>query len=115
MKMVSFITGGALLALAAAPAYAVECRSTGFDGGIPSAVTSLTITDNLGTLVMIDDFTTNTIVSSDPDNASASNTYDKFTFGASAITALSDAELTMGSGIIIKGSSGDLVAEVECD
>ena len=115
MKMVSLITGGALLALAAAPAYAVECRSTGFDGGIPSVVTTLTITDNLGTTVIIDDFTTKTIVSSDPDNASASNTYDKFTFGASAITALSDAELTMGSGIIIKGSSGDLVAEVECD
>lgn len=115
MKMLSLITGGALFALAATPAYAVECRSTGFDGGIPAVVTTLTITDNLGTSVDIDDFTSKTIVSSDPDNASASNTYDEFTFGASAIAAISDAELTMESGIIIKGSSGDLVAEVECD
>ena len=115
MKTVSIITGAALLSLAAVPAHAVTCRSDGFDGGIPSVVTSLTISDDLGTSVVIDDFSTKTIVQSDPDNASASNTYDKFTFGAAAITALTDAEITMGTGITIKGSSGDLVAEVECE
>ena len=115
MKTVSIITGAVLLSLAALPAHAVTCRSTGFDGGIPSVVTALTISDDLGTSVVIDDFTTKTIVQSDPDNASAANTYDEFTFGPAAITALTDAEITMGTGILIQGSSGDLVAEVECE
>ena len=115
MKTLSIISGAALLSLAAVPAYAVTCSSTGFDGGIPSVVTSITISDDLGTSVTIDDFTTKTIVQSDPDNASASITYDKFTFGAAAVTALEDAEITMETGITISGSSGDLVAEVVCE
>ena len=115
MKLQSAFIGATLLVASSLPAQAVVCTSTGFSGGIPSVVGSLTITDGTLNSVTITDFTTKLIQSSDPDNSSAIIVYDEFEFGSSGQAKLSAAGLTMGSGTKISGSSGDFVAEVTCD
>ena len=41
--------------------------------------------------------------------------YDDFKFGSTAQAQISAAGLSMTTGTIIKGASGDLTAEVTCD
>lgn len=115
MKLHSVLLGATLLVASSLPAQAVVCTSTGFAGGIPAAVGTLSITDGELNTVSITDFTTKLIQSTDPDNSSAVITYDEFEFGALAQSKLSAAGLTMASGTKISGTSGDFVAEVTCD
>ena len=115
MKKQTLFLGAALLCAASFPAQAVTCSSNGFDGGIPDTVTTLTISDDAGNSVDITDFATKTVVKSDPDNSSAAYTYDSFTFGSAAQTAITNAGLSMATGTTIKGSTSDFFAEVVCD
>ena len=105
----------AMLMASAAPAQAVVCNPSGFSGGIPPVVTTITISDNQGNSVDITDFTTTVIYNSDPDNSSEVIVYDEFKFGSTASAEITAAGLSMTSGIKISASSGDLTAEVVCD
>lgn len=109
------ILTAALIVGASAPALAVQCSSTGFSGGIPPVVTSVTISDNAGNAVDVTDFDTKAIYMSDPDNTSATIVYDEFTFGATALSAIEAAGLALTTGTKITAEDGDLSAEVVCD
>lgn len=111
----NLILSAALVLASVAPASAVVCSSTGFSGGIPSVVSTLTIDDGAGNSVDITDFSTTLVTNSDPDNSSAVIVYDEFKFGSTAQAQISAAGLSMTTGTMIKGASGDLTAEVSCD
>lgn len=111
----NLILSAALVLASVAPASAVVCSSTGFSGGIPSVVSTLTIDDGAGNSVDITDFSTTLVTNSDPDNSSAVIVYDEFKFGSTAQAQISAAGLSMTTGTMIKGASGDLTAEVTCD
>ena len=64
----NLILSAALVLASVAPASAVVCSSTGFSGGIPSVVSTLTIDDGAGNSVDITDFSTTLVTNSDPDN-----------------------------------------------
>ena len=111
----NLILSAALVLASVAPASAVVCSSTGFSGGIPSVVSTLTIDDGAGNSVDVTDFSTTLVTNSDPDNSSAVIVYDEFKFGSTAQAQISAAGLSMTTGTMIKGASGDLTAEVTCD
>jgi hypothetical protein len=111
----NLILAAALVFASVAPASAVVCTASGFEGGIPSVVSTLTIDDGAGNTVDITDFSTTLVTNSDPDNSSAVIVYDEFKFGSTAQAQISAAGLSLTTGTIIKGASGDLTAEVTCD
>jgi hypothetical protein len=111
----NFIFATIMVLASVAPASAVVCTALGFEGGIPNVVSTLTIDDGGGNTVDITDFSTTLITNSDPDNSSAVIVYDEFKFGSTAQAQISAAGLSMTTGTVIKGISGDLTAEVICD
>lgn len=103
----------AAFAMGTTTAMATECSGNGFSGGMPTGVTSLTVSISDINAVTTSSFTTSTVQQSATDGDGV-ETFNKFVFGADAIQQFTDAGITLGSGVNISGAFGGATIETVC-
>ena len=103
----------AAFAMGTTAAMATVCSETGFNGGMPTGVTSLTVSTSDINAVTTSSFTTSTVQQSATDGDGV-ETFNKFVFGADAIQQFTDAGITLGSGVKISGVFGGATIETIC-
>ena len=114
MKHLFFpVFAAATFALGTTAAMATECSGNGFSGGMPTGVTSLTVSTSDINAVTTSSFTTSTVQQSATDGDGV-ETFNKFVFGADAIQQFTDAGITLGSGVNISGMFGGATIDTVC-
>ena len=103
----------ATLCISAAPAFATVCNDTGFSGGMPTDVTTLTVSTSDINSVTTSSFNTSTVQQSASDGDGV-ETFNKFVFGADALEQFTAAGITLGSGVKISGVFGGATIDTVC-
>lgn len=115
MKRMTLIPAFALAAvsLGNSSAWATQCNTDSFNGGMPTGVTSLTVSTSDINSVTTSSFTTSSVQQSATDGDGV-ETFNKFVFGADAIQQLTDAGITLGSGVKISGVFNGATIDTVC-
>ena len=115
MKRLTLIPAFALAAvsLGNSSAWATQCNTDSFSGGMPTGVTSLTVSTSDINSVTTSSFTTSSVQQSATDGDGV-ETFNKFVFGADAIQQLTDAGITLGSGVKISGVFNGATIDTVC-
>ena len=116
MKRMNLFPAFALAAicLGNSSAWATQCNTDGFNGGMPTGVTSLTVSTSDINSVTTSSFTTSSVQQSATDGDGV-ETFNKFVFGADAIQQLTDAGITLGSGVKISGVFDGTTIDTVCE
>ena len=104
----------AAICLGNSSAWATQCNTDGFNGGMPTGVTSLTVSTSDINSVTTSSFTTSSVQQSATDGDGV-ETFNKFVFGADAIQQLTDAGITLGSGVKISGVFDGTTIDTVCE
>ena len=104
----------AAICLGNSSAWATQCNTDGFNGGMPTGVTSLTVSTSDINSVTTSSFTTSSVQQSATDGDGV-ETFNKFVFGADAIQQLTDAGITLGSGVKISGVFDGATIDTVCE
>ena len=115
MKRMTLIPAFALAAVSLGnlSAWATQCNTDSFNGGMPTGVTSLTVSTSDINSVTTSSFTTSSVQQSATDGDGV-ETFNKFVFGADAIQQLTDAGITLGSGVKISGVFNGATIDTVC-